>query len=336
MKKISCVALAMLLLLSSFALTGCNRSPDKDGEQSDSTGVFAKGKTITMIIGVSPGSSNDMILQQWIKIASKYVECDFITDYQTGGSTMVANSYMLNHPADGSYAQLATITNEVAMAVNGVDTEQYEMLATLLKNPAYITVRADSDFYTMQDIIDYAESNPGKLNWAGANSIGIHKFFFDMLSDVAGIEMNYVPYTSTSEVVTSILGKNSQVACGTNAILNYVDSGDLRLIASGTYERTPARMDTPTVYETPGLEASKFGADYVGGTGIMVKSGMPDDAKDAWYDLLAKVSQDEEWIEWAEKQGYTPKSDFVEGDMATESSHARVETYTKIYEQYYT
>lgn len=353
MKKLLSFALSMCMLLSLAACGGkqggpsASQSGNPSGPDASSAGqsagpaavtaadFFSKGKTITMIIGWSAGSSNDNILQQWIKVASKYVDASIITDYQVGGSGMVANQYMLSKPNDGYYAHLSSITNEISMSTNGFSSDSYEVLASLLMNPGYITVRADSDFYTMQDIIDYAKANPGKLNWGGANAISIHSFFFNMLSAVAGVEMNYIPYDSTAEVITGILGNNTQVAAGTNAILAYVDSGDLRLIASGTYDRSPATPDCPAVYETPGLEASNFETDYTGSTSIMVRSGLSQEAKDAWADLLTKVSEDEEWIEWAELQGFQPRTDFVLGEAATASSRARVDTYAAIYDKYY-
>ncbi len=356
MKKLLSLALSMCMLISLAACGGGNQGQtsstpqgggmhSSSGTVSDSQGAkpagttaadfFSKGKTITMIIGWSAGSSNDNILQQWIKTASKYVDASIITDYQVGGSGMVANQYMLSKPNDGYYAHLSSITNEISMSTNGFDSGSYEVLASLLMNPGYITVRADSDFYTMQDIIDYAKANPGKLNWGGANAISIHSFFFNMLSVVAGVEMNYIPYDSTAEVITGILGGNTQVAAGTNAILAYVDSGDLRLIAAGTYDRSPATPDCPTVYETPGLEASNFETDYTGSTSIMVRAGLSQEAKDAWNDLLSKVSEDEEWIEWAELQGFQPRTDFTLGEAATASSRARVDTYASIYDKYY-
>lgn len=356
MKKLLSLALSMCMLIGLAACGNGNQgqtsAPPQSGGASSSAGAasssqdaeptgttaadfFSKGKTITMIIGWSAGSSNDNILQQWIKVASKYVDASIITDYQVGGSGMVANQYMLSKPNDGYYAHLSSITNEISMSTNGFDSSSYEVLASLLMNPSYITVRADSDFYTMQDIIDYAKANPGKLNWGGANTISIHSFFFNMLSAVADVEMNYIPYDSTAEVITGILGNNTQVATGTNAILSYVDSGDLRLIAAGTYERTPAVPDCPTVYETPGLETSNFETDYTGSTSIMVRSGLSQEAKDAWNDLLVKVSEDEEWIEWAELQGFQPRTDFTLGEEATVSSRARVDTYAEVYDKYY-
>lgn len=309
MKKLLSLALSMCMLIGLAACGNGNQgqtsAPPQSGGASSSAGAasssqdaeptgttaadfFSKGKTITMIIGWSAGSSNDNILQQWIKVASKYVDASIITDYQVGGSGMVANQYMLSKPNDGYYAHLSSITNEISMSTNGFDSSSYEVLASLLMNPSYITVRADSDFYTMQDIIDYAKANPGKLNWGGAN-----------------------------------------------AILSYVDSGDLRLIAAGTYERTPAVPDCPTVYETPGLETSNFETDYTGSTSIMVRSGLSQEAKDAWNDLLVKVSEDEEWIEWAELQGFQPRTDFTLGEEATVSSRARVDTYAEVYDKYY-
>lgn len=356
MKKLLALTLSMCMLISLAACGNGNQgqtsskpqgggtsssaaaasgSQDMEPTATTAADFFSKGKTITMIIGWSAGSSNDNILQQWIKVASKHVDASIITDYQVGGSGMVANQYMLSKPNDGYYAHLSSITNEISMSTNGFDSSSYEVLASLLMNPSYITVRADSDFYTMQDIIDYAKANPGKLNWGGANAISIHSFFFNMLSAVADVEMNYIPYDSTAEVITGILGNNTQVATGTNAILSYVDSGDLRLIAVGTYERTPAVPDCPTVYETPGLEASNFETDYTGSTSIMVRSGLSQEAKDAWNDLLVKVSEDEEWIEWAELQGFQPRTDFTLGEQATASSRARVDTYTDVYEKYY-
>jgi len=105
MKKLLSLALSMCMLIGLAACGNGNQgqtsAPPQSGGASSSAGAasssqdaeptgttaadfFSKGKTITMIIGWRAGSSNDNILQQWIKVASKYVDASIITDYHVG------------------------------------------------------------------------------------------------------------------------------------------------------------------------------------------------------------------------------------------------------------
>lgn len=292
-------------------------------------------KQITMLISVSPGSSTDNIAQQWVKCASKYTNAKFIFEYQEGGSTAVAQNYMVNQPADGLLIQLGTVTNEVTMAFNNFDASTYQTLAILAEDRCMIMVPAKSQFQTFEDVIKYAKENPGKLNYGAASSKGVHSLFFDQLCSIADIKMNYVPYTSTVEVVTGALGGNTDVIAVTSSANAYVESGDMRVLAVGSKERADIYPDVPTVFETEGLEFEKFGGvSYVGGRSIMCKAGIPEEMENAYYELCDKISADEEWLTFCKNQGLST-SGYCTGEEANALSHNRLGLYKNLVDEFY-
>ena len=337
------VAVAMSMLLSACSSEGSStpaasttaaqtqaEQNQTSGETTDDALDALKGKTVTMLISVSPGSSTDNIAQQWIKSASKYVNTTFVCDYKEGGATAVAQNFMVNQPADGLMIQMATVSNEVTMAYNNVDTSTYQDLAILAEDRCMIMVPAKSQFQTLEDLLAYAKENPGKLNYGAASAKGVHNLFFSQLCNIAGVKMNYVPYTSTPEVITGVLGGNTDVIAATSSANSYVASGDLRVLAVGSEERADMYPDTPTVFETEGLDIEKFGGvSYVGGKSIMCRAGIPQEMADAYYELCKKINEDEDWIAFCDNQGLS-RDGFCTGTEADTLSHDRVETYKEV------
>lgn len=309
-------------------------SSEQSGNAESSLDALNK-KTITMLISVSPGSSTDNIAQQWIKSASKFVNANFVCEYKEGGSTAVAQNYMVNQPADGLLIQMATVTNEVTMAFNDFDGSKYQDLAILAEDRCMIMVPAKSQFQTFEELLQYAKENPGKLNYGAASAKGVHSLFFDQLCSLADIKMTYVPYTSTVEVVTGALGGNTDVIAVISSANTYVESGDMRVLAVGSKERSELYPDIPTVFETEGLEFEKFGGvSYVGGKSIMCRAGIPEEMANAYYELCDKIAEDEDWISFCKNQGLST-SEYCTGEKANELSHNRLEIYKQLVDQFY-
>src|ERR671936_2940350 len=67
------------------------------------------------------------------------------------------------------------------------------MVSLLTSYPFVISVRPDSPFRTLGELIAYAKANPGKLNYPSSGVGTVHHLSGELLNAMAGIEMVHGP-----------------------------------------------------------------------------------------------------------------------------------------------
>jgi tripartite-type tricarboxylate transporter receptor subunit TctC len=143
-----------------------------------------------------------------------------------------------------------------------------------------LVVHPDVPAKTLQELVDYAKQNPGKLNYASGGVGSAAHIAMVALSDRARITMTHVPYRGTAPAVTDLLGGRVQLTfTGAPNLIQHVEAGTMRALAVSGASRLKAAPSVPTVAESgfPDFEASQW-------YGILVPSGTPK----AVIDLLNK------------------------------------------------
>ncbi|MCY1257058.1 hypothetical protein D9M68_07830 [compost metagenome] len=115
-----------------------------------------------------------------------------------------------------------------------------------------------------------AKARPGQITFGSAgNGSGSH-LAGELLSTMAGVKMNHVPYKGDAPSLTDVLGQQINVALPTSlAGMPQVKSGKLRALAVTSKTRLPSLPDVPTVDEALGIN----GYEAVSWGGFMVPSG---------------------------------------------------------------
>lgn len=341
MKNNRLIAIILAFSMLAILLTGCGKmgSSGKTAATEAPSGAPATfSQTITIVDGANPGSSIDTYAKEFAAVAAKYTDQTILIENKPGGSNSVALNYVQTKPADGYTALLAGSSFEVKTGIGDYPNftgEDYNCVGILHSEQFMVVVKADSQFNTMQDIIDYCKANPGKLNVGSSGSMSQMNLFALQLMDAADIDFDYVPYDDVSEYMLALLGGNIDVVlAAVNAAEPYVESKQVKIIAQGLEKRSENYPDIPTVFETKGLELDKFGnVGLYTFRSFKVLSDTPDSMKQAWVDLIEKVNADPDWIEFSKNMG-VDMSSFCTGEKADETSHKFVDLYKSIYDSY--
>ena len=101
-----------------------------------------------------------------------------------------------------------------------------------------------------QDVIAYAKANPGKLNY-GSVGIGSSAHLATVLfNDMAGIQMQHVPYSQMSQGISDVLTGRTEVWFTTfSGPLPHIKSGKVRAFAVTGPKRAAQLPDLPTFKE---------------------------------------------------------------------------------------
>ncbi|NLY64158.1 MAG: tripartite tricarboxylate transporter substrate binding protein [Alcaligenaceae bacterium] len=125
---------------------------------------------------------------------------------------------------------------------------------------------------TLQDLLDYAKANTGKLNYASGGSGSAGHLAGELMKARTGIDAVHVPYGGANPAKLSLLSNQTQFMFDNLASsLPLINEGQVKALAVTTKTATPFLPDTPTM-EAAGIEDFDIGTWF----GIFTTGGTPD------------------------------------------------------------
>jgi tripartite-type tricarboxylate transporter receptor subunit TctC len=113
-----------------------------------------------------------------------------------------------------------------------------------------LVVPANSPFRSVKELIDYAKAHPGELNYASLGTGTSGHLATVMFSDLAGIKLQHVPYTSVSQATTDVISGRIAVFLPTlGGHIGNVTAGRMRALAVSGTTRAAQLPDVPTFNE---------------------------------------------------------------------------------------
>jgi len=148
--------------------------------------------------------------------------------------------------------------------------------------PSLYVVRPDLPAKDLKEFIALARSKPGSLNYGSAGNGSAGHLAFEYLKMASGTFMLHVPYRGTGPQLTDLMGgRLDAAAVGAPAVMQFIKSGKLRCIATGSAKRLAQLPNVPTVAEQgfPGFEMTQW-------YGLLAPASLPK----AYADKLADAA----------------------------------------------
>jgi tripartite-type tricarboxylate transporter receptor subunit TctC len=224
---------------------------------------------------------------------------------RTGGSGVVGHSAIAQAPADGY--TIGMITVEITMmhwqGLTDLAPTSYTPLALVNSDPAGFTVRADSPYKSVKEVIDAAKANPGKMKASGTGQGGIwHLALAGLMNDlkIPQATIPWVPSNGAAPAMQDLVaGGVDMVTCSLPEARALIEAGKARPLAVMDDKRTPLFPNVPTMKEAIGL-------DYpvAAWRGIAGPKGLPPDVTAKLIATIKKISESKEWKDFAASKGY--------------------------------
>ena len=113
-----------------------------------------------------------------------------------------------------------------------------------------LMVPPNSPFRSVKDLIDYAKAHPGELNYASLGIGSSGHLATTLFSDLVGIKVQHVPYTSYSQAVTDMIsGRISLWITTLGGAVGNIQSGKMRALAVSGKSRAAQLPDIATFNE---------------------------------------------------------------------------------------
>src|SRR5438270_13093901 len=221
-------------------------------------------KPLKLVTPFPPAGSADVIARLIGQQLSEQLGQPVLIDNRPGAGGLVGNEYTAKQPPDGYTLLLITgaypVQGAMLKSLPFDPLGDIAMVSMLTSYPFVISVRPDSRFRTLAELIAYAKANPGKLNFPSAGIGTVHHLSGELLNAMAGIEMVHVPFRGGASPLTEVLGGRVDLLLEAMTLsIGQLRAGKLRALAVTSASRWPALADVPTVAETvPGYEVNSF------------------------------------------------------------------------------
>jgi tripartite-type tricarboxylate transporter receptor subunit TctC len=263
-------------------------------------------KPVRLIAPFVAGAGTDITARA---IAAKLTERwgqQVIVDNRPGAAGSIGVDLTANAPPDGYTICLISASHAVNAATNS------KLPYDLMRDLQAIS-QATSLFYVMyvnpsvpaksiQELIAYAKSNPGKLNFGSSGTGGLQHFSGELFNHLAGVKMVHVPYKGGAAVIADALAGNIQVGYGTllSSRAHY-KAGRLRPLAITAKQRSPVAPELPTIAESgvPGYEVDQW-------YGIITSAKVPRPIVDKISAGVAQAVKSPETARHLSAEGSTP------------------------------
>lgn len=230
---------------------------------------------INLIVNFPPGGATDLTARALGTAMAESLKQPIIVENRAGAGGAIGIAVVSGAKKDGyhvGFVSVAGLTTLPQMRRVPYSMETVSYLCRAYDAPVFMLVRQDSAFQTARQLVEYARSNPGRLNYAtvGPGSLP-HLAALDFAA-AAKVDISHIPYQGESPAITDLLGGHVDLYFGTNAVAT---AHNLRRLAVAADARQGEAPDTPTLTELgyPVLRS-------IGG-GLIAPAGLDESARQA-------------------------------------------------------
>jgi putative tricarboxylic transport membrane protein len=206
------------------------------------------------------------------------------------------------------------------LARSDVDRKLFRGVAMLLITPKAITVNADSPYKTLDDLLNAAKANPGKIIHGGGDLGSTSSMVSKIIEDYFKIDVTYTPFEDQG-VVQLLGGHIDYIFAQPEITSKFVKAGKMRYLASS--QKLEEYPDVPTLAEL-GHNFEVFDSYR----GVWTSKDVPDEAVAFYVDALQKVYESDAFKEYMKKNSMSPQ--WVTGPDLEARLDKEVENFTAV------
>jgi tripartite-type tricarboxylate transporter receptor subunit TctC len=221
---------------------------------------------IKMIIPFGPGGGTDIVGRILAEYMQKKLGKPVVVENKPGAGGILGNEFVANAAPDGYTIALMTAGQVIAAVTRKqmrYDTlTAFTPIGMVATASLAIVARPDFPANNVKELIAVAKADPNKVVFASPGFAATQHFAGEMFKQAAGVELLHVPFKTTPEAMNAVVGKHADILFDTvSAVLQQVESGQLKALAVTGAERFPAMPKVPTAVESglvPGYDVTTW------------------------------------------------------------------------------
>jgi tripartite-type tricarboxylate transporter receptor subunit TctC len=213
-------------------------------------------KPIRLVVPYPPGSGTDIVGRLLAQRLGESLGQQVYVDNRPGAGATVGTAFVAKGTPDG-YTILMADLGPLAIGPSFYRQLPYDPIKELAPIsqvavlPFVLVVHPSVPANNVPELIALARAKSGQLNYASVgNGTAVH-LATELFRQIAGIDIVHIPYKGSAPALTDLVaGRTSMMFVNVLSVRGFLESGQLRAVAIGTAERSPAMPEVPTVAES--------------------------------------------------------------------------------------
>ena len=234
------------------------------------------GRPVRLIVPFPPGGQADFQARLLAPELSAALGVPVVVDNRPGASSIIGVQEVARAAPNG-HTLLYTIASPIVVNPHMFAQLPYDALRDLA--PIAVTAvaaqvliaRSSLPVNDVKELVAYAKSHPGKLNFSSYGPGTSSHLYGEMLRASAGIDIVHVPYKGAADATKDLVaGRIDFMFMAPTAPLGHVQSGDLKVLGVVGDKRISSMPRVPTI-----AEQGVRGLELTGWLGMFAPAGTP-------------------------------------------------------------
>ena len=260
---------------------------------------------IRLVVPNPPGGLPDIISRTLSEPLRARLGQSVIVENKPGANAGIGAAAITSSKPDGhtflvSDSAVINITHHLNSQLP-FDPKDLMPVTMIARSLLFIASGPNVPIKTLQNLIDEAKANPGKINYGSIGVGSFHHLTMEAVQAAVGVKLNHIPYKGTGETVTALRGGQIQVVVAAYAGLSpLVKAGQAHLVAHNSSGRTKIAPEVPAI-----SEAIK-GFDLSHNQNLFARTGTPIEIAQKMSAVMTEVVKDPQVIERFASLGIEP------------------------------
>ncbi len=256
-------------------------------------------RPVKLVVGYAPGGNTDLIARVVAGAMQQKFGQPVLVENRPGAAAAIARELVARAAPDGytlitdatSFAGYAVFTRTPTLDVQ----KAFAPVSLLTESPGVLVARSDAPFTSFQDMIAYAKSKPGSLNYGGIGA-GVILLTFEAMKAQYGVDIVAVDYKSSAEDYRAVLAGEVHLTSSTvSRVAQDVANSKVRPLAISSSARHAQLPNVPTAREVG------FNGFYSSWQGLWAPAGTPNEVIRTLHGAVAEAAAAKEVREGLER-----------------------------------
>ena len=265
-------------------------------------------RPITLIVPFPAGGVTDIVGREVANNLSKSLGQTVVVENRAGAGGDIGTHAVAQAASDGYTLGILTVSAmsigpHIKKNLNFSPDTDFTPITNVVTTPGAIIAHIDTPYNSLPELIDYAQSHPGKVSYASVGTGSIPHLTAEMFSQRTKTEMQHVPYRGAAPALQDLLAGHINLSFETSLVstMNSLGSGRMKVLAITAGERSASLPEIPTVAESgyPGFSAQ-------GWFGLFGPANLPAEIVEKLNEATTTALRDPEVIERLARQGTVP------------------------------
>ncbi|HWU38441.1 MAG TPA: tripartite tricarboxylate transporter substrate binding protein [Candidatus Acidoferrum sp.] len=252
-------------------------------------------RDITLVCPWAAGGGTDTLARTLAKNGKKYFGVNLNVVNKVGGTGAVGMNSVATSKPDGYIVGVITfnLSTYRMIGLAELSYKDFDLIALLNRSPAGFSVKADSQFQTLKDLVEYAKANPGVVTVGHAGPGQPWHLSAALLAKNYNLKFTFVPFDGAAPTRVALVGGHITMASsGMDEMLQFYKTKQIRMLAAVTPARNPFFPEVPSIAEA-GYPIENPIFDW---RGLGVAKGTPPEILKVLREGFRKAAEDPEYI----------------------------------------